>query len=269
MNSVTVKDVTSENVDDLCLVCVPEEKWSDPAWKRGVEEKRIWGLQMLKKSGSFAKVAYIDAIPAGIIQYQPLLEEGVVEIQCIYVHEQRFWGKGAGSALLAALIADMKKPLPWFENKPANGLIVHTFSGESAGQMSARDFFTRRGFKTVGVNPDFLFLPFQEGFVYQPKPKTERHYQPQGEDKGRVLLFCGPNNCSAAYPFFLKRMERYIREIDGKVPIDYVDISLEPDFVQKREARYGDCVVNGRLIRTFVLDKERFQEEVRVALSDR
>lgn len=269
MELVEVRDLTLENVIDLCRVCVSANKRDDPDWQRGIEEKRTWALKMLEKSGSFAKVAYIDETPAGMIQYQPLPDEEVVEIDCIYVHDPRFWRMGAGSALLSSLIEDMKKPLGWFENKPAKGLIVHTFPGGAQGQISARDFFTRKNFQPVGDDPDFLFLPLKEGFVYQPKPKIKRHYQAQAEDKGRVLIFCGPNNCSAAYPFFLKRMECYIREIDGKVPIEYVDVALEPDFIQKRNAGYGDCVVNGRLIGAFVLNKEDFQDEVRAALSDR
>ncbi|MEO0068956.1 MAG: GNAT family N-acetyltransferase [candidate division WOR-3 bacterium] len=268
MASVEVKDVTLENIIDLCLVCVPEEKRNDPDWQRGIEEKRTWAVKMLERIGSFAKVAYIDETPAGMIQYHPLPEQEVVEIDCIYVHEKRFWRKGAGNALLGALIEEMKKPIRWFENRPAKGLIVHPFPGESEGQLSARDFFTHKGFKPVGDDRNILFLSLQEGFVYQPKTKIPRNYQGQAEDKGRVLIFCGPNNCPAAYPFFLKRMERYIREVDSKVPIDYVDISLEPDFVRKRNADYGDCVVNGKLIKAFVLDKDGFQEEVKAALKD-
>ncbi|MGB9721634.1 MAG: GNAT family N-acetyltransferase [bacterium] len=168
MSEIIIKDITEENIIDWCSVCVPLEKREDPDWKNGMEEKRIWALEMLQKWGPIAKIGYIDNIPAGMIQYKPSPEEGVVGIDCIYVHEKKYWRKGIGKNLLFSLIEDMKKPQKWFNDKPANALVVWTFAGHSEGQLSAREFFTEYGFKKVGENPNFLYYPLQEGFVYQP-----------------------------------------------------------------------------------------------------
>ncbi len=267
--NIAIKDVNEDNILDLCSVCVPLDKRQDPDWKVGIEEKRIWALDMLKKWGTIAKVGYSHGTPAGMIQFKPLPEDDVVQIDCIYVHDKQYWRKGIGKNLLFSLIEDMKKPLKWFCNGPANALVVQTFPGHSEGQLPAREFFAKYGFKPVGESQSFLYYPLREGFIYQPVQKESLPYTPQPEDKGKVLIFCGPNRCPAAYPFFLKRMEKYIREVNDKIPIYYIDISKEPEIAKKRNVGYGDCIVNGRLIGAFVLDKQGFQKEVMEALSVR
>ena len=92
---------------------------------------------------------------------------------------------------------------------------------------------------------------------------------PQDEDKGKVLIFRGPNWCPFTYPYFLKRMERYIREINPKVSIRWIDSAEEPAELKKRNIDVGDCIVNARLIQSFVLDEEGFKSEVKAALEDR
>lgn len=264
---ILIKDVNKEVISDLCLVCVSQEKREDPDWIKGMEEKKAWAFDMLKKWGSFAKIGYAENEPAGMIQYHPVPEENIVWIDCIYIHEKKYWQKGIGTQLFKNLIEDMKRPSEWFGNRPPSALVIRTFPGESEGQLSARGFFTKKGFQTVDDDPDFLYYPVEKNFVYQPLiKKASIEYQPQDEDKGKVLIFCGPNNCSAAYPFFLKRMERYIREVDEKIPIVYIDIAKEPEMAKRRNANYGDCAVNGRIIKTFVLDKTNFQKEVKSLL---
>ncbi|MEO0124455.1 MAG: GNAT family N-acetyltransferase [candidate division WOR-3 bacterium] len=269
MPEIIIKDVSLENILDLCLVCVPQDKRDDPDWQKGIDEKKIWALDMLKKWGVIGKVGYIDGVPAGMIQYRPSPDEEVVWIDCIYIHEKKYWRKGIGKNLLSSLIEDMKKPQKWFNDRPAQALVVSPFPGHSEGQLSAKEFFTKYGFKRVGESQGLLYYPLKKDFVYQPAEKESPKYNPQAEDKGKVLIFCGPNKCPAAYPFFLKRMEKYIREVDDKISIYYIDISKEPEEAKKRNVGYGDCIVNGRLIGAFVLDKQGFQNEVRELMSEK
>ncbi len=161
---ILIKDVNKEIISDLCLVCVPPEKREDPDWIKGMEEKRAWALDMLKKWGSFAKVGYVDNEPAGMIQFHPVPEENIVWIDCIYIHEKRYWQKGIGKQLLVSLNEDMKRPSEWFGNKPPSALVVRTFPGESEGQLSAREFFKKKGFQTIGDDPDFLYYPIEKKF---------------------------------------------------------------------------------------------------------
>jgi len=55
------------------------------------------------------------------------------------------------------------------------------------------------GFKQVGVDPDFLYYPLEEGFIYQPIKEKEVEYIPQEEDKGKVLLIHRPSHCPLSF----------------------------------------------------------------------
>ena len=261
-----VKNIIEGNIEDLCQVCVPPAKKDHPDWVKGAGEKRQWAVEMLQKWGSFAKVAYTDDIPIGMIQYTPIPEKRIVSIDCIYVPRDKYWRKGAATQLFSSLIEDMKEPLIYFDNKRALALVTIAFHGEEPGQYSAYDFFKGEGFKQAGEDPDCLYLPLKPGFVYQPVTKKDVVYVPQEEDRRQGLLICGPTGCPGTYPYFLKRMEKYIREVDSKVPIRWLDSSKNMEKVKERQITTGDCIVNARHIKSFVLDKKSFQKEVRVAL---
>jgi GNAT superfamily N-acetyltransferase len=266
MTEITVRNVTEQNMDDLCWVCVFPCQRDDPDWVRGTADKRKWAAEVFAKWGSFAKVAYENDDPVGMIQYRPSPEEQIVSIDCVYVPVKRHWGKGIGSRLLGSLMDDVRKPMDWFDGKRPVALVTTAFRGGAGEQYTAREFFTREGFRQIGKDPDHLYYPLQPGFVYNPIPRKEVRYVPQNEDKGKVVIISGPDHCPATYPYFLKRMEKYIREIAPGVSIRWIDSSEEPGEVKKRAVSVGDCTVNARLIKSCVLDKDRFQEEVQTAL---
>ncbi|MEO0079894.1 MAG: GNAT family N-acetyltransferase [candidate division WOR-3 bacterium] len=268
MKSITVIDVTRERARDLCELCVPRAKRDDPNWLKGAAEKEQWVLERLDEWGQVAKLAYDGSIPVGMIQFRPNPEEEVVWIDCIWVPEERYWGKGVATRLLADLLAAVTRPLAWFANRQPLAVVTKTFPGGAKNQLTAREFFTRRGFRQVGPDPDLLFHPLVEGFVHRPKIKPPANYRPQEEDRGRVLIVCGPNPCPATYPLFLKRMESYIRELDADVPISWLDAARNPEEVKIRQLTVGDCVVNRHLMRSFVLDREGFQKEALLALQN-
>ena len=265
-DGIIVKNVREDNVDDLCRLCVASRLRDDPDWIRGAADKKKWAAEMFPKWGSFAKVAYENGNPAGMIQYRPSPEERVVRIDCMYVPAQRYWGKGIGSRLLRSLMEDVKKPMKWFDNRRPLALVTTTFPGGEPEQYTAREFFTRKGFRQIGEDPDHLYYPLQPCFVYKPLPKKEVRYIRQDEDQGKVVLISGPDYCPATYPYFLKRMEKYIREIDPGVSIRWIDSSEEPGEPKKRNVGIGACIVNATLIKSYVLAKDNFQKEVKVAL---
>lgn len=267
MNTVDIIDVREKQVDDLCRVCVPADKMDDSDWVRGIDEKKKWAADMLKKWGSFAKVAYQDGTAVGMIQYRPIPEESVVRIDCIYVPTNRSTLKGTATRLLSSLIEDVRKPMNWFASNRPLALVTGTFDGGEPGQYTAREFFSRKGFRQIGEDPDHMYYPLAENLVYRPGEPEEAGYIAQEEDKGKVLLVCGPNGCPATYPFFLKRMERYIRQMCPAAPIRWLDASDDPKELTKRNVDVGDCVVNARRIETCVLDSEGFQREVTAALA--
>jgi len=213
-------------------------------------------------------LAYEDEIPVGMIQYKPVPEERIVYVNCTYVPWDKYWQRGIASQLLSSLMDDVKRPLSWFNEKGPLALVTRTFPGGAPDQYSAREFFRRRGFKQIGEDPDHLYYPLKRGFAYHPIKKEEVGYISQEEDKGKVLIICGPSGCPATYPYFLKRMEKYIKEIDPNVPILWLDKSEELEKVKKRNLDIGDCIVNAKQLKSFVLDKGNFQKEVREALKD-
>jgi len=266
MDEVDVKNVTKENIEDLCWVCVSPEKRDDSDWIRGAADKKKWAIEALQKWGPFAKVAYHNGSAAGMIQYRPSPEERVVRIDCIYVLNPGSWRKGVATRLLNSLLEDVKKPMSWFHNRRPLALVTTTFPGGAPEQYTAREFFSRKGFRQIGEDPDHLYYPLQPGFVYRPVARKEVRCVPQDEDKGKVVIISGPDYCPATYPYFLKRMEKYIREIDPDVSIRWIDSFEEPEELKKRNVAVGTCIVNAKLINSFVLDKDNFQKEVRAAL---
>jgi len=226
----------------------------DPDWSRGVLEKKKWAADMLQRWGSLAKVAYKDGTPVGLIQYRPIPQEQTVNIDCIYVPHGGGAVKGTASRLLSSLMDDVTRPMSWFDDRPPLALVANSFEGGEPGQLTAREFFKRKGFRQVGDDPDHLYYPLKEGFVYAPVEKKAA---------GKVLLVCGPNGCPATYPFILKRMENYIREMCPEVPIRWLDSSEEPEELGRRNARVGDCIANAGIVKSFVLDKASFQDEVK------
>ena len=268
MDKTDIEDVAEENIEDLCQVCVPPHKRDDPDWVKGAGEKTEWAIEMLHQWGSFAKLACQGERPVGMIQFRPVPEERTVHIDCVYVPPAECLRKGIATRLLSSLMEDVKKPMTWFDNKRPLGLVTKTFPGEGPGQYSAREFFTRKGFKRIGEDADHLYYPLEAGFVYRPVEKEEARYVPQDEDKGIALIVCGPNGCPGTYPYFLKRMEKYIEEIHPEIPTRWMDSSEEPEELRKRNVGVGACIVNARLIEAFVLDKESFQKEVKESLID-
>jgi GNAT superfamily N-acetyltransferase len=264
MAEFNIRDVTEESVDDLCRMCIPPEKMDDPIFVKGREEKKKWAMEMLERWGSFAKIAYQGSAPVGLLQYEPVPAERIASIHCVFVPEKGHWQKGIATRLLSSLIEDMKRPKGWFANKPALTLVTRTFPGELPGQYPARLFFTRKGFKSVGEDPDFLYYPIEQGYGYQPIEEERKEYLPQKEDRGKALIIYGPSFCPFSY-FFLKKAEEAIMGIAPELPIRWISKSEDPDAVKKRGNVEG-CIVNAKPIRSFVLDKEDFQKEVKEAL---
>lgn len=264
MSEILIRQVTDENMDDFCKLCIPPEKRNDPAFVMGIELKREWARKTMQEWGSFAYLAYQRSTPVALIQYEPLPEERIIHIHCIYVPGQQYWQKGIATQLLFNLIQDAKKPSILFDNQPALGLIVKTFSGEKPGQYPARLFFTRRGFKQVGDDPDLLYYPLQEGFTYKPGEKPKIAYVPQEEDRGKVVIIYGPSFCPFSY-LFLQTTERAIKQIAPEIPVRWINASQQPEEVRKR-GRFEGCVVNAIPLKTFVLDEDEFEKEVKSAL---
>lgn len=260
MEKLEIEDVSSENIDDLINLCIPTERSSNPQFIEGTKAKKKWATETLEQCGSIAKIAYLGSKPVGMIQYRPNLEEKVVEISCIFVPEKAYLRKGIGRSLFQAMVEDIKKPQPSFNNESPNALVTRAF--EVPERYSQREFYLRMGFRKVSEDDPFLlYYPLKEGYVYRPKKKE---YIPHEDDKGKALIFYDPS-CPWEINFAYAA-ERLIREVAPDIPIRKINKFEEPEEVKKR-GQVPFCAVNGKAIQTFFMDKENFQKEIKQALS--
>jgi len=264
MEEISVREVTRGNVDDLCRICVPPEKRTDPIFMTGMELKRVWALGMLEKWGRMCQVGVSGGRPGGgdpvllrpragdrphPLYLRPRggeLEEGHRDTALIEPDRRRVGTQGS------------------VRGEPPEALVTKMFPGEKPGQYPARLFFRRKGFRQVGDDPDLLYYPLRSGFVYRPRQERGSSYVPQEEDRGKTVFIYGPSPCPYAY-VFLKRAERIVREMAPWIPIRWIDATAEPEEVEKRGGIRG-CIVNAVPIKAFVLNEGAFKEEVMRAL---
>jgi N-acetylglutamate synthase-like GNAT family acetyltransferase len=197
--------------------------------------------------------------PAGLIQYKPVPEERLVEIDCIFVPEKENLRKGIGKSLLKALIEEMRKAKPFFNN--AAPLAFVTWAFQVPGRYAQHEFYQKMGFKRVKENDPFLlYYPLKEGYVYHPKGEK---FVPQKEDMGKALIFYDPSCPFCIY--FSEKIKDLIREVASNLPIRMIDKFAQSEEVERR-GQVPFCAVNGKPIESFFMDKENFQKEIKEAL---
>lgn len=259
MKKLVVKDVTRENVDEMVRICVPPDKREHPLFVEGMNIMKRWAFGVIEDYASLGKLAYMDSDPVGMIQYVPNPEERLVRIECIFVRQKEHLRKGVGTALLKALIDDMKKPKPYFGDEPPLALVTKAF--EVWGTYPQHKFYEKMGFKRARADDPFLlYYPIKEGYAYVPK---EEPFNPQKEDEGKALIFYKPSCPFSIY--FSEMIKESIKEVAPDIPIRMVNRFEEAAEVRKRGS-VPACVVNAKPIETFVLAKEGFQKEVKEAL---
>ncbi len=261
MEGLEIKDVNEKNIDDLIGFCIPMDKKGDRHFIEGAEVKKRWAMKMLEKYGSFAKIAYLNGKPAGIIQYQPRPDEKLVVIDCIFVSEKENLRKGIGRILFESLLDDMQSPKSYFGDDTPSGFVISAF--QVPGRYPQSEFFKKMGFKQVSENdPSLLYYPLKKDFSYKTKIRS---YIPQEEDKNRALIFYNPNCPFSMY--FSEKIKESILEVTPDISVRMVNEFEEADEVTKR-GRVSFCIVNQRPIMTFFFDKENFQKEVKEALKN-
>jgi len=259
LEGLEIRDVNLKNADDLINLCIPPERRNDPLFIEGIRTKKRWITQAIEKYGSIAKLAYINSKPVGLIQYRYNLGERLVEIDCIFVPEEKYLRRGIGRSLLNALIEDVKK-------REARGegpfLALVTWAFQVPGLYPQHEFYQKMGFKRVEEdNPFLLYYPLEEGYVHKVREKT---FIPQKEDTGKALIFYDPSCPFCIY--FSEKIKEAVREVAPEIPVRMINMFEEPEEVKKR-GRVPHCAVNGKPIETFFMDKENFQREVKKALS--
>ncbi len=109
-------------------------------------------------------------------------------------------------------------------------------------------------------DPFLLYYPLKKDYIYH---LEEKKFIPQEEDTERALIFYDPSCPFCIY--FSESIKKSIREVALNIPIRMINKFEEPEEVERRR-RVPSCVVDGKPIETFFMDKENFQEEVKSAL---
>jgi len=264
---VRIEDLQESNLDDLIYVC-SSKKLNDPVHMKGVTLKKAWLEKMLEKYGPLAKVAYLNGKPVAQILFHPeeasptstLRRRGVVHLDCIYNSTPEARQLGVATKLLQSLVEDCRQGKGCLRGTPCRFIVARTFNTGEA--LSLSQFYTRRGFKPSPTEAGMMYLPISE--PYQPGP-TQGEYESMPEDKGKALVFYSPS-CEFSSPFAVGIAES-IREVAPSVPIELINEWEKPEEAIKRKG--CTIIVNARPIKTFFMDKENFQREVREALEQR
>ena len=254
-----IKNITPENVDDFIKICIPPDKLKDENFIKGFEIKKEWVLKMIEKYENIGKIAYVENKPVGMIQYQPITDKKIVEINCIFVPDKEFQRKGIAKALFKSFFEDISKPQKYFNNEPPDGIVVYAF--QVPGRYPQNLFFEKMGFKRVcDDNPYLLYYPLKENFVYKPEEKS---YKPIPEDRGKAIIFYNPSCPWSIY--FSELMRKKIKEVLPDVPVFMYNRFEDKKEIEKR-INPPNCIVNCKEIKAFVLDEENFKKEVEEAI---
>ena len=65
MKGISVREVTNENVDELCRICVPPEKRTDHIFMTGMELKKKMGPRDAREVGYMCQVGVPGIHPGG------------------------------------------------------------------------------------------------------------------------------------------------------------------------------------------------------------
>lgn len=266
--NIRVEEVNEKTVEELAWLCVPKERRAEPAFLKGVEAKLAWVRDRLRKGQPVGKIAYVEDEPAGLLQYEIVPEQELARILCIFVPEKRFWGKGIGTKLLSSLLEELRKIRLGTQGTSIRALLVHTFSGESEGQLPARELFLRRGFCQVTEDPDLLAFPLVASYRFQPEHLFETFpapppYRAQPEDRNAILLIYGPSFCPWTVLWYVKAAE-ILKGAILRAPLRWIDGVHEPEELEKRGGFQG-VVVNGFPLAHSVFDGEAFVDEAKKA----
>jgi len=256
---LTIKDVNLKNVNHLIDLCISPDRKDDLIFIKCMNVKKKWATKAIKKYGRIAKLAYLDSKPAGLIQYQPIPEERLIEIVCIFVPEKENFRKGIGKSLLKALMEEMKKPQPALNDKVPVAFVTWTF--QVPKRYPQNEFYQRMGFKKVKEDDPFLlYYPIKKGYVYHSKKEK---FIPQKEDMRKTVIFYDPSCPFSIY--FSEKIKESVREVATDIPVRMINGFEEFEEVKKR-GTVPTCAVNGKPIETFFMDKQNFQKEVKMAL---
>lgn len=150
---IRIVDLNESNLDDLIYVC-SSTRLEDPIHRKGVEIKKEWLRKMLRDYGPVAKIAYYNDKPVAQILYYPTESDptspkkaGVLFLHCVYNPFPEAQGKGIGTALMQALLADARNGSGCLKGKPCSSIVTHAF--DTGEFLPLPQFYKKMNFRQV------------------------------------------------------------------------------------------------------------------------
>lgn len=257
-----IKPIDYENLVSVSLCCLNDKLLQNPLIQKGVELKQKWIKTQLDRFGEIGYVATNNKKEetAGFIQFLPDLTKQVLFIQCIFIPDEKYRGKGVGKMLVQRLIEDSKKKKPYFDNNLPNALVTYAFE---VPEFYPQDkFFRKMGFISFDSrDPYWLYYPLKEKFQLQ---ASDYQFFPQPEDKKRALVLF-----DTSCPFcvtFTEKYKKLLKTVHKDLEIKLLDGLKEQQEIALR-GNVPICSVYGEEVKAFVLEEEKFRAEVKKILN--
>jgi len=172
MHGVEIVELTPTNLTDVpehCKCCI---YWEYPEefdqGKRSKDDllafKRDWLNRVRASFGSCGRIAYVDGIAAGYVQYAvpellPRIAEyltgppssDAVFISCLFVPQDRYRRRGLGRQLLESILVDLR-------NRKFGAVETFGRRGTADNPSGPIEFYLKYGFSIVQDDSDFPLL---------------------------------------------------------------------------------------------------------------
>ena len=259
---VEIVDLCEDNINDALLVCTSPKLRDDENVKLGLEIRKNWLLDLCRKIGSCAKIAYIKDKPAGMIQYSPLhripyfktKRRDVLYIHCIYV-KKNLRNRGVGSALLNALINDMEKPNKLFKWRQCR---VLSTSGRERYGFTQVSYFKTKGFiETEGNIDACLMHPLSKTSVE--KSLDIRRSEPVKIREHGVKIFFNPSCHMCKY--MNENIKAKIKEVNSTIELEEYNLWTHYKEALHRGITCVATYINGKPI--LPLPPQQFWETIK------
>jgi GNAT superfamily N-acetyltransferase len=260
--NVKIYSLSESNVDDALAVCTPEKLRDIPSYREGLKVRREWLLGLYRTVGPCCKIAYLEDVPVGMIQYTalhhvpyfPTERRDVLYIHCIYV-KRDFRGRGIGSKLLDVLMKEMRMTNPLFKEHPCK--IFVTTARQHTG-FKQPSYFLLKGFTRTMDNIDV-------GLTYwlSEKRPGERLDIPvsgpiQVREEG-VQIFYSPA-CQYCM-FWNERIRKFVDKVKPNARVNEVNLWTQPEEAIRRKVTSPITYVNGKPIPP--MDPDQFYKNIK------
>ncbi len=259
---MNIKPIDYENLVSVSLCCLNDKLLQNPLIQKGVELKQNWIKTQLDRFGEIGYVATTNEKEEtiGFIQFLPDPTKQLLFIQCIFIPDEKYRGKGVGKRLVQRLIEDSKKEKTYFDNNIPNALVTYAFE---VPEFYPQDkFFRKMEFIEFDrKDPYWLYYPIKEKFRVK---ASDYQFFPQHEDKSKALVLF-----DTSCPFcvaFKEKYEELLKTVHKELDIKILDVLKEPHEIALR-GKVPLCSVYGEEVKAFVLEEETFKDEVKKILN--